>query len=195
MLSKSWSAMVALGLFLGVTGMPHAQTPVKLLVGFPTGGAPDVVAAALRGGLNVVDGALHYRNLASIGEGLRASGVDREGVFVAVKGGLALEREDDEIEQARAERDALRGHLAQSRVRFDAVRLLLEGGGEFNAAFLEQGLVDTIYLTLAPLVIRGVDAPTWLEGKGFPKGRFPRFHLADCQRKGEELYLTYQKTN
>ena len=44
MLSKSWSAMVALGLLLGVTGMPHAQTPAKLLVGFPTGGAPDVVA-------------------------------------------------------------------------------------------------------------------------------------------------------
>lgn len=61
-----------------------------------------MVAAALRGGLNVIDGALHYRNLEGIGEGLRAAGVAREAVFVAIKGGLALEGEDDEIEQARA---------------------------------------------------------------------------------------------
>ncbi len=74
----------------------------SLGIGTLGGGAPEVVAAALQGGLNVIDGAVHYRNLEAIGEGLRASGVPREAMFIAVKGGLALEGEDGEIEQARA---------------------------------------------------------------------------------------------
>lgn len=61
-----------------------------------------MVAAALAGGLNVIDGAVHYRNLEAVGEGLRAAGLAREAFFVAVKGGLGLDGEDDEIELARA---------------------------------------------------------------------------------------------
>ncbi len=71
-------------------------------------------------------------------------------------------------------------------------RILLEGGGEFNASFLEAGLVDTIHLTLTPCVIGGRESPTWCEGKGFPR-LFPRFHLVECRVKGNEIYLTYAK--
>ena len=74
-----------------------------------------------------------------------------------------------------------------------AEKLLLEGGGEFNASFLEAGLVQKIHLTLTPLVIGGKESPTWLEGKGFPKGKFPRFKLVEARQEEDELYLTYEK--
>lgn len=47
--------------------------------------------------------------------------------------------------------------------------LLVEGGGEVNAAFLEENLVDKVYLFLAPRIIGGATAPTWVEGTGVAK--------------------------
>lgn len=70
-------------------------------------------------------------------------------------------------------------------------RVLLEGGGEFNASFLELGLVDRIHLTLPPILVGGRDSPTWCEGKGFAK--FPRFRLMDLRNMNGELFLTYEK--
>lgn len=61
------------------------------------GGGADVVAAALRGGLNVIDTAVHYGNLAEVAAGLAASGVPRDEYFVALKGGLGLADVDDEL--------------------------------------------------------------------------------------------------
>jgi riboflavin-specific deaminase-like protein len=72
--------------------------------------------------------------------------------------------------------------------------ILVEGGGEFNASFLELGLVHRIYLTLVPILVAGAEAPTWCEGNGFTKGNFPRFRLAKCKNVKGELYLTYERT-
>jgi riboflavin-specific deaminase-like protein len=72
-------------------------------------------------------------------------------------------------------------------------RVLLEGGGEFNASFLAEGLVDVIHLTLVPVLVGGAESPTWCEGKGFAKGHFPRFRLKECRNVKGELYLTYVK--
>jgi len=69
-------------------------------------------------------------------------------------------------------------------------RLLLEGGGELNASFMEAGLVDTIYLTLVPKVLGGSEAPTWLEGRGMV---LKRFSLKKCRKVGDELYLEYSR--
>lgn len=44
--------------------------------------------------------------------------------------------------------------------------LLIEGGGQVNASFVEQGLVDKLVLYVAPKVVGGKDAPTFLEGLG-----------------------------
>lgn len=80
------------------------------------------------------------------------------------------------------------GEFARAGVK----KVLLEGGGEFNAAFLEAGLVNRIHLTLTPFVIGGADSPTWLEGKGFSSGKFPRFRLVEARREIDELFLTYE---
>ncbi|MEE4563915.1 bifunctional diaminohydroxyphosphoribosylaminopyrimidine deaminase/5-amino-6-(5-phosphoribosylamino)uracil reductase RibD [Paenibacillus polymyxa] len=42
--------------------------------------------------------------------------------------------------------------------------LLIEGGGQVNASFVEQGLANKLVLYVAPKVVGGKDAPTFLEG-------------------------------
>lgn len=44
--------------------------------------------------------------------------------------------------------------------------LIIEGGGNVNASFLENKLIDKIVLYFAPKLIGGKDAPTFLEGAG-----------------------------
>ena len=47
--------------------------------------AEETVSAALRGGYRLIDTAENYRNEAGVGRGIRASGVDRDEVFVTTK--------------------------------------------------------------------------------------------------------------
>jgi diaminohydroxyphosphoribosylaminopyrimidine deaminase/5-amino-6-(5-phosphoribosylamino)uracil reductase len=49
----------------------------------------------------------------------------------------------------------------------DVQGLLLEGGPTLAFAAVEEGLVDTVIVYLAPKLIGGVDAPTVLAGRGF----------------------------
>jgi diaminohydroxyphosphoribosylaminopyrimidine deaminase/5-amino-6-(5-phosphoribosylamino)uracil reductase len=44
--------------------------------------------------------------------------------------------------------------------------LLVEGGGQVNASFVQQGLADKLVLYVAPKLVGGKDAPTFLEGLG-----------------------------
>jgi diaminohydroxyphosphoribosylaminopyrimidine deaminase/5-amino-6-(5-phosphoribosylamino)uracil reductase len=44
--------------------------------------------------------------------------------------------------------------------------ILLEGGGTINAAALDAGIVDKVYVFVAPKIIGGVGAPTMVEGSG-----------------------------
>ncbi|GBC92358.1 Riboflavin biosynthesis protein RibD [bacterium HR15] len=53
-------------------------------------------------------------------------------------------------------------HLAQRGV----IGMLVEGGGEVIASFLQAGLADRIAFFYAPLLIGGRDAPTLVEGEG-----------------------------
>ena len=58
-------------------------------------------------------------------------------------------------------RSALR-RLAKREV----TRLLVEGGGEVHASFLEQGLADQLVLYLAPRIIGGREALSLVGGDG-----------------------------
>jgi diaminohydroxyphosphoribosylaminopyrimidine deaminase/5-amino-6-(5-phosphoribosylamino)uracil reductase len=48
----------------------------------------------------------------------------------------------------------------------EIVSLLLEGGGEINAAMLEADLVDKVLIVLTPKLIGGREAPTVIDGLG-----------------------------
>lgn len=48
--------------------------------------------------------------------------------------------------------------------------LMIEGGGEMNAAFLTAGLVDEIHVYIAPMIFGGATAPTLADGKGVLDG-------------------------
>ena len=47
--------------------------------------------------------------------------------------------------------------------------VLLEGGGELNAAFISNRLVDEVYAFVAPKIIGGRDAVTPVEGDGISR--------------------------
>ena len=56
--------------------------------------------------------------------------------------------------------------LAAELARREVTALLLEGGGELNAGFLEGGLVDRVAVFVAPMLLGGRDAPTPVGGPG-----------------------------
>ncbi len=68
-------------------------------------------------------------------------------------------------------------------------RLLVEGGGETNWALVEHDLIDEIHVTLAPALLGGRNAPTWLEGEGWTMDQVRRLTLVDLRREGDEVYL------
>ncbi|MHC1579590.1 MAG: 2,5-diamino-6-(ribosylamino)-4(3H)-pyrimidinone 5'-phosphate reductase [Candidatus Alkanophagales archaeon] len=55
-------------------------------------------------------------------------------------------------------------------------RLMVEGGATLNWALLSQGLVDELYVFVAPMIIGGAGAPTLVDGDGF-RDHFLRLEL------------------
>ncbi len=78
------------------------------------------------------------------------------------------------------------------RLRSRGVGLLLvEGGGELNWGLVKDGLVDELYVTVAPSLLGGRSAPTLLEGEGFPLAGRRRLELLELGRQGDEVYCRY----
>lgn len=71
-------------------------------------------------------------------------------------------------------------------------RVLLEGGGELNYSFLEEKLVDEIYITITPRVLGGGSAPTPVDGRGFLWTSQVGLRLVSARRRGEEVFLRYR---
>ena len=78
------------------------------------------------------------------------------------------------------------------RAEFGVERLLLEGGADLNAAFFEEGLVDEVFLTIAPKVKGGAHLPTMVDGAGLPGREFTALNLRSIYRDGDELYVRYR---
>jgi riboflavin-specific deaminase-like protein len=72
--------------------------------------------------------------------------------------------------------------------------LLIEAGGDLLFQFLAANAIDEINLTLCPLVIGG-PAPSLAGGAGFGFADMRRFKLLSCEQEGDELFLSYAKTD
>lgn len=69
--------------------------------------------------------------------------------------------------------------------------LLIEGGGTINAAFLENKLIDKVILYIAPKLIGGQFAPTFLEGSGIEKmGNAIELDDTDFVKIGKDFKFT-----
>jgi len=71
-------------------------------------------------------------------------------------------------------------------------RLAVLGGGELVSLLLAKGLIDEFWLTLCPLILGGVDAPTPVEGAGFLEKTAPRLQLLAVQPVDGEVFLHYK---
>ncbi len=86
----------------------------------------------------------------------------------------------------------LRAALRLLREEFGVRRALLEGGAAINYDFFEKGLVDELFLTLAPKIKGGAHLPTVVDGPGLPGHAFIAMQLLSLYRDASELYLRYR---
>lgn len=80
------------------------------------------------------------------------------------------------------------------RVEFGVRHLMLEGGAQLNDAFLRAGLVDEVFLTLAPKIKGGTGLPTVVDGDGLPGREYISLEPLSVYRSDGELYLRYLVT-
>ncbi len=75
--------------------------------------------------------------------------------------------------------------------REEITSLLVEGGGETNAAFLSGGLAGRVAFFYAPKVLGGADAPKSVAGQGMVTGsQAPAWRAARWRRLGADLFFT-----
>lgn len=70
-------------------------------------------------------------------------------------------------------------------------RLVIAGGGQLVASLFAAGLVDELWLTVCPLVLGGMQAPTPVEGLGFVAELAPRLTLLSVEAIANEVFLHY----
>ncbi|UCF67560.1 MAG: dihydrofolate reductase family protein [Acidobacteriota bacterium] len=82
--------------------------------------------------------------------------------------------------------------VVSALARYDCQRILVEGGGELVASFLEADLLDELRITLCPTLIGGRQAPTPVGGEGWRLASRRRLRLSELERAGDELFLRYE---
>ena len=71
-------------------------------------------------------------------------------------------------------------------------KVAILGGGQLVASLLAQQLIDEVWLTVCPLILGGVDAPTPVEGKGLLAQQAQSLELLSVQRIDQEIFLHYR---
>ena len=74
--------------------------------------------------------------------------------------------------------------------RRDCTHLLVEGGGETNAAFIEAGFARRMAFFYAPKILGGREARTAVAGRGFPLAGGLRLEKIRWRNLGPDLMLT-----
>lgn len=73
-------------------------------------------------------------------------------------------------------------------------RVLVEGGPKLFSSFLEAGLIDEIFVTIAPKIFGNIRnaAATMAEGYLFPPDKAPNLQLISVKKISSEVYLRYR---
>ena len=85
--------------------------------------------------------------------------------------------------------------LNELRVNLGVKSLLIEGGSILNSALFHAGVIDEIFLTIAPKIRLGEDVPTMADGLSFSRDQIQNFALVSHNSIGDELFLRYRKRN
>lgn len=73
----------------------------------------------------------------------------------------------------------------------DITSVLVEGGGEVNASFVESGLVDRYYFFVCPKIIGGREAKTTVEGQGIVSMKYAKnLFFEKVERVGPDVLIT-----
>jgi len=84
----------------------------------------------------------------------------------------------------------LRALLARLKAR-GIEHLLVEGGGELNWGFVRDDLFDELYVTIAPALLGGREAPTLCEGEGLTMAGQRRLRLVSADVVLGEIFCRY----
>ncbi|RLC57519.1 MAG: 2,5-diamino-6-(ribosylamino)-4(3H)-pyrimidinone 5'-phosphate reductase [Chloroflexota bacterium] len=71
-------------------------------------------------------------------------------------------------------------------------KLMIEGGGTVNFELLKESLVDEIYVTIAPRIFGGINAPTLVDGEGFKLNEAIDLKLLGTENLHDLLVLRYE---
>ena len=71
-------------------------------------------------------------------------------------------------------------------------KLAILGGSTLVASLLELDLIDQFWLTVCPLILGGVYAPTPVGGRGLSEAEAKRLKLLTIERVEDEIFLHYQ---
>lgn len=73
--------------------------------------------------------------------------------------------------------------------------LSILGGGELVASLLAADLIDEFWLTICPLILGGITAPTPVEGEGYQEQLAQRMELLEVDTIEQEVFLHYRLLN
>jgi len=94
------------------------------------------------------------------------------------------------VERLRAEELTMTSALEILRDRHAVRSVLCEGGPTVFGALLGEGLVDELFLSLAPRIAGGAEAPTIVEG--MPLAELMELELVWVLEAGGELFIRYR---
>lgn len=80
----------------------------------------------------------------------------------------------------------------QQLINLGIKRLAILGGSQLVGSLVAANLIDEFWLTICPLILGGVDAPTPVAGPGFLASMAPRLQLLETKTIGHEVFLHYR---
>ncbi len=83
--------------------------------------------------------------------------------------------------------------LKHMRDELGILALLVEGGSELNGQLLAAGLVDELFLTVAPKVKLGRNIPTYAGGDPLPRHLVQDYRLIEEHQVRDEIFLRYAR--